>query len=68
MSIELEAYLLWERAGRPEGKADLFWYLAEKKEMFKGKSIREVSKLTKVPRSTIQDRLKRGLSLEEAIK
>ena len=27
--IEKEAYLLWEKAGCPEGKSDFFWNLAK---------------------------------------
>lgn len=29
--IQFEALLLWEQAGRPEGKSAYFWHLAEKK-------------------------------------
>jgi hypothetical protein len=28
-NIALRAYELWDAAGRPEGRADEFWFLAE---------------------------------------
>jgi hypothetical protein len=28
-TIALRAYQLWDEAGRPEGRADDFWFLAE---------------------------------------
>ncbi len=31
--ISLRAYFLWEAAGRPEGKADVFWHTAERELM-----------------------------------
>jgi hypothetical protein len=30
-NIELEAYLLWEKAGKPEGMSDYFWNKAKEK-------------------------------------
>lgn len=76
-NIEELAYYLWEQSGKPEGQSEYFWFKAEKlfnqinhiSELHasKKKSIRSIAKETGVPRSTIQDRLKRGKSLQEAI-
>lgn len=32
MPIRERAYLLWERAGRPDGRADEFWVQAQRNE------------------------------------
>lgn len=76
-NVQELAYQLWEKSGKPEGQAEHFWFMAENifnktnniSELYLNgkKSIRSIAKETGIPRSTIQDRLKRGKSLQEAV-
>lgn len=41
--IQFEAFLLWEKAGKPEGMSDHFWKLAEEKCGIKPKPVKVTS-------------------------
>ena len=79
--IRKEAYLMWERAGKPDNMDQDFWNLAEQQvrrinKYPKGQvvkigsetfTIKQWANRTGNPASTIRSRLKSGLPAEKAI-